>query len=271
MSPAAGPRRGARWAVVSCLVLVVGCGGPAGPPGREGSDGAGKTFVVDLTVAGEPGEPVSELVNRGTGGARAELVVTGGAGAHVEAAPIGPALRLPEYAGGEPRFAVVRVQAEGEDTSLDPGSRDFVLGVDLRLDEVSSGAPADNGDNVVQRGLFEGGQYKIQIDHRVPSCRLAGSAGALVVTGEALAADRWYRVECERQGEQVQLSVVPLSGEGAGRAQLSSASGPVGSIDIAPGVPLSVGGKLAADGEIVVASSDQFNGSVARVRLGYLS
>ncbi len=226
--------------------------------------------MLDLDVSDGAGGAAA-VANRGSADVNVEVVTTGGASAVPEESPAGTGLRLPAYADGDQRFAVVRVMPRAGDTSLDPGERDFVLSADLRLDPVSNGASVDNGDNLVQRGLYSGGQYKIQIDHSVPSCRVAGTDGEVLVEGEPVQADQWYRVECAREGQQVRLSVAPLSPAGPGAATTATGSGPLGSVEMAPEVPFSLGGKLNGEGGIVVSSSDQFNGSVARVQLRYPS
>jgi hypothetical protein len=109
-----------------------------------------------------------------------------GEGAGRDGAGSNRAVRFPAHSAATdaPR-AVVRVVPEGPD-ALDPGTGRFESGADVVLDATSeSGAvgSTDNGDNLVQRGLFDDlSQYKVQLDARRPSCRVKGSAGTVFVT-----------------------------------------------------------------------------------------
>jgi hypothetical protein len=70
-----------------------------------------------------------------------------------------------------------------------PGSRDFEFGAGFSLDTKSTGDHADNGDNLIQRGLFgDKAQYKIQVDKGKVSCRIKGSGGAQVSIGGKVSA-----------------------------------------------------------------------------------
>ena len=131
------------------------------------------------------------------------------------------------------------------------------------LDSRSSGSKADNGDNLVQRGSFDSpGQFKIQIDHKVPSCRILGDEGEVFVkAGTAISPDVWYAVTCQREGSKVSISVTQY-GE---RGQTWTAAGPTGHLTLGD-LPFAVGGKVSPEGT-PVASGDQFNGSVDDVFL----
>ncbi len=253
-------------------------GGVANPPhsphATSSDSGASPAAMEDGTTVlqldfddGVVGETMTPVTSGGTARVSAEVVTTGSGSAVATNVPDGVGLRLPAFAEGRQDFAVVRVLPAGDDTSLDPGSRDFGFGADVLLDDVTGGAPSDNGDNLLQRGLFDdGGQFKIQLDHGRPSCRLAGTDGDLLVTlDQPLGAEEWHRIWCTRTGDELRLSVSAVTPAGLGAERVATASGPLGSIDLAPTTPLSVGGKLAADGQIVVSSSDQLNGIVDRV------
>ncbi|HXH57210.1 LamG domain-containing protein, partial [Iamia sp.] len=148
----------------------------------------------------------------------------------------------------------------------------FEFGADVVLDATSeSGAvgSTDNGDNLVQRGLFDDlSQYKLQLDARRPSCRVKGSVGAVFVTASmSVQPGRWYRVRCVRDGSTVSIAVTTWADDGTPTVVTRSATGPTG--DMAPSrptVPLSIGGKLSASGESVT-STDQLNGVVDNVVL----
>ncbi len=176
-------------------------------------------------------------------------------------------MRFPAFSATNPGFAILSVVNKGEDDSMSPADEDFSIGADFSIDRVSTGTPADDGDNLFQRGLYEGSsQYKIQIDDGRPSCRIAGLTGEVIVTAKArVTPGTWYRVRCTRHVNTVTLDVgkIPDTGPSSGRP--ISQSAPIGTVIMPPQTPLSVGGKLAEDGTILPASTDQFNGSVDRV------
>jgi hypothetical protein len=159
----------------------------------------------------------------------------------------------------------VLVVVATEAASLSPGDRDFEFGAAFELDPESSGSEADNGDNLLQRGSFnDPGQYKIQLDHGVPSCRVAGDAGVLFVEAdEAVDPGAWYSVSCRRAGDEVTLTVTPYADQDDGESW--RATGPTGTVPFGD-QPLSVGGKVDPSGT-PVASADQFNGAVDDVFL----
>ncbi len=165
----------------------------------------------------------------------------------------------------EPR-AIVRVTPEsGSSDVLAPGWRDFEFGADFRKDSISSGTTVDNGDNLIQRGLWrDTAQYKIEVDNARPACRIKGSAGAVVVRASiSVSSSLWYQVRCARVGDTVRLTVVEYRTDGTTRTLRYERSGALGNL-VWPNAktPLSVGGKLSADGAIKY-SSDQFNGLVS--------
>jgi len=205
-----------------------------------------------------------------SGGAEVDVqTVTWGPG-QVSAArsPHGGALGFPAFSAKDPGFAILSVVSTGEDDTMSPADEDFAFGADFSIDRVTTGTPADDGDNLFQRGLYEGsGQYKIQIDNGRPSCRVAGLTGEVIVTAKArVTPGEWFRVRCTRHVNTVTLDVgtVPDTGPFEWTTTISQ-SAPIGTVIMPPHTPLSVGGKLAEDGTILPASTDQFNGSVDRV------
>lgn len=183
----------------------------------------------------------------------------------LESGPDGRALRFPTYEGTDARRAVLTVRADDEE-QLEPGTADFTFGADLWLDAVSEGTEFDNGNNVLQRGLFsDGAQFKLQVDRGTASCRVAGEAGEVVVTAsEPLRLEQWYRVECSRTGEQVRLLLTAL--EGDENAVETVVEGPTGAVLFDAATPLTLGAKTDAAG-VVPASSDQFNGAMDNVEI----
>lgn len=175
---------------------------------------------------------------------------------------------FPAYSSSsaEPR-AVVRVTPTPNSSDvLAPGWGDFEFGADFRKDEISSGTTVDNGDNVIQRGLWsDPAQYKIEVDNARPACRIKGSAGSVRVrASSSISSSLWYRVRCARVGNTVRLTVVEYRTDGATRVMRYERSGGLGQL-VWPKAqtPLSVGGKLAANGAIIRSATDQFNGLVS--------
>lgn len=171
----------------------------------------------------------------------------------------------------QPAVVVVRPNGGAPDRT-DPGTGAFSFGADFALDRVTGVSATDDGDNLVQRGLFGAHpQYKIQLDGGHPLCRVSGSEGAVSVRAtERVASDEWYRVRCRRVGDVVSLRVVSFDGSdrevreyaGAGRTGTLS----YGSDDS----PFSVGGKVDARGNVIAGDSDQFNGLVDNVVFRHL-
>lgn len=175
------------------------------------------------------------------------------------------AIRLPAFSSSTDRgYAIVRVVNGGAEDVLSPGDRDFRFGADISLDATSTGSNSDDGDNVIQRGLYEGSsQYKLQVDDGRPSCRIRGLVGEAIVKSDVrVTAGEWYRMRCERRGTTVTLTVARLLPDGATRLDTVSRIGEVGAVIMPNHIPLSVGGKLGGEGDLLPASTDQFNGSI---------
>jgi hypothetical protein len=174
----------------------------------------------------------------------------------------GDAVRLPAYRASNPPLAALAVTDRDGADDLAPGTARFRFGADFTVDAASQGSAVDNGNNLVQRGLYRDRmQYKLELDGMRPACRVKGTTGAVTVRSPVtVAAGTWYRAVCERNGSEVTLTVTRLA---TGRAWTSSASRSTGGLrPSSPSVPLSVGGKLDASGRLVVRSADQFNGKV---------
>jgi hypothetical protein len=159
-----------------------------------------------------------------------------------------------------------------------PGSRDFAWSVAFKVDADSSDHSTnsfDNGDNLLQRGLYNDDQFKLDVDDDVPGCRLQGStgdAGAVrVVAPMTVSAGQWYRATCNRFGDRLMITVVAFGADGApARSWTSSETSAVGfgsltwkDID----TPVTIGGKLDADATLPAGSTDQFNGVVDNPQL----
>jgi hypothetical protein len=180
------------------------------------------------------------------------------------------AVRYPRHSDEvtAPHAVIQIVDRRGAD-DLDPGSGPFRFGADFILDAVSEDTQPggrDNGDNLVQRGRFnQASQYKVQLDHRVATCRVKGSLGAVSVSSSIRPVPgTWYRVRCIREADE--LTIVMTSWQyGVPSTVRASASGPIGVVSPASRtIPVSVGGKLARRG-VIDTASDQFNGRIDNV------
>ena len=118
----------------------------------------------------------------------------------------------------------------------------------------------------MQRGNFsDPGQFKIQLDHGVPSCRIVGDAGEVFVEAqEAVEPEAWYAVSCEREGSEVSLTVTPYDDQ----EDRSPGAPPVRPAPSRCGAQPLVRGRQGRVREgVPVASADQFNGAVDDVFL----
>jgi hypothetical protein len=261
-----------------------------------------KVVRLNFDVGGDAGEQFPKSIpNLGASDVKAsvvERIPDGGTGALIGKPPgkNGRSIDLPKFNGEEtgPR-AVVKVVDNNPDNgdALSPGKDDFVFGADFNLDELNSDPKDsdDNGNNVIQRGLHGSGhQYKIQVDKVSevwkPSCTLSQCDGkdcedpckvkqeqddaVCVTANDSIKDSRWYRVTCIRKGTTLKLVVRPYVNRVLQDPISTGEEKNIPDIDLtwpAPGpgklgVPMSIGGKLKADGEIVDKSSDQFNGFI---------
>jgi hypothetical protein len=181
----------------------------------------------------------------------------------------GRAAEYPAFDGAAdgPR-AVIAVTNPGPHDFLTPGRDSFVFGADINLADPNEGSAFDNGNNVIQRGLFnDAAQFKLQVDGGVASCRVKGDRGALLVKSSVtMEAGSWYRLRCARLvlGEEELLTVTASAlrdGSGTDESVPDVKQGPVGELLMEVSTPLSIGGKLGPDQSIEVAS-DQFNGKL---------
>jgi len=268
--------RGRAWLRVGGLTvvlptLVTGCAAGTPRSVAESAPTAHPTDLVHLDFedrAAPVGEIVPSVANRGTADLGSEVVTyAGGRITRVEGRDSGYAIRFPEHVGAiDAPAAMLLLRSREDPDPLSPGSRDFSFGADVLLDAESSGTDSDNGDNVIQRGLYDDdAQYKLQLDGGVPSCRLFGTQGAGVVKAdEPVAAGEWYRLTCDRNGDVVSLLVEPLDDPDA--VPLSTqATASVGAIEVVDSTPLVVGGKVDREGRVVTSSTDQFNGAIDNV------
>lgn len=178
-------------------------------------------------------------------------------------------LDFPAYAESEdaPPRAIVRVtpRSKGVDP-LAPGDADFSFGAEFRIDTESKGTEVDNGDNLIQRGLAsDPSQYKFEVDGDRPACRVRGSAGDVQVRlDREVLPGSWYAARCSRIGDSVELSVTEYGRDGRTNEFSATERGPTGILEWPKSqTPISIGGKLAANGEVIRSATDQFNGLVS--------
>lgn len=135
-----------------------------------------------------------------------------------------------------------------------PGTADFLVSAQVRI----SRNQVTHGANLVQKGYFDtpGGQWKLQADRGVPSCRIAGFRGnhrvsALVSWRGTIVDQGWTRLRCWRQGAMLVLQVgdaTPVASPHDARMR------------IANGNPVSIGGKGTG------IRNDQFRGALDQVQ-----
>lgn len=260
--------------VLLALGVAGGCGvsdGAVAPPPHDPARGLrGVDLGLGFDQVVVPGDLVPGAVNDGTAPVDISVVTQGGGRlTWTPGRNGGAAVRTPVYAeqGPVPAAAIVVRTDPTVSDPLDPGPRDLVVGVDFRADPATAGRPEDDGDNLVQRGRFgDPAQLKIQLDHGVPSCRLAGTLGEIVVAGDQpVEPGRWYRLTCTRTAGSVRLRLADL--EGTTEPREWTAAGDPGEIVFAH-VPLSIGAKVTARGRIPDStgdSTDQFHGTIDRV------
>jgi laminin G domain protein len=262
------PGRGL-WVVMVMGGLATACAASGRTYVAEEPPAPTSTNLVQLDFedrAAPVGEIVPSVENTGKGRLYAEIVThAGGRILRAEGSGSGYALRFPGLEGGlDPPAAMLLLRSQDTDDFLSPGSADFAFGADVLLDEESEDAPTDNGNNVVQRGLYvDTAQYKLQVDHGAFSCRVAGSEGEAVVSASGVVEPgEWYRVSCERRDGGLLLTWERLADSETG-TETSPAT--IGDVTFPEGTPFVVGGKLDARGEVTVDATDQFNGVIDNV------
>lgn len=255
-------------ALVLLLFGLAGCGGDEPPTvtPTPTPTAAPPTLKLDFDEGLTAGAPVTSVQNTGTGQTDVDVRATGGAKIQVvKGREGGNAIRFPAYTGAAKAPAAVLVAEDMLDGTLDPASGDFSFGATFQLDEKSAGSEADNGNNLIQRGNFDSlGQYKLQVDKDVPSCRVLGDDGEVFVKSDTpIDPGHWYTVTCTRTESEVTLTVEAY--DGAPGAGTWKTKGPTGTISL-KALPLTVGGKTTPNGT-PVGSPDQFNGVVDDVFL----
>lgn len=262
-------------ALVLVLVLTSGCGAPADRTEGSGASTADRddaelraydiAFTFDDPVV--PGDVVPGAGSVGTLPLHVGVVTLGGGELTWTSDPDhGWAVRTPvAQTDGEIRAAAIVVWPDEERrVELEPGRRAVRLQADFRADVPAAPRPGDDGDNLVQWGRFDDAvQLKLQLDHGTPSCRAVGSDRAVLVAADRkVVPDHWYRLTCAVLTGEVRLELLDLEAGGAPQEWAQPVS---------PGamvfgrVPLSIGAKVGASGQLDRHSVDQFNGVIDRV------
>lgn len=266
-------RRGLRHhalgaAVLGCLLTVTACSPAEVEPPEPG--GPSTQTVVDdepqllIDFNGVDLEAPSFRARTGQ-----TVTVVGVDGGEIERVPgraIGSAVRFPSGFDAE-QGALVALSVTDEDRSLVPGGNDFALGADIKLTEEPHRTARDDGDNILQRGLFgSGGQYKLQLDDGRPSCRVLGDVGeALVKLPKRLKPDRWYRLRCERTAQRVTIFAARLPVDDDTTWDSATTWAITGEVNTV--APISIGAKVNIREELVQPAPDQFNGILDNVRV----
>jgi hypothetical protein len=248
------------------ISLAVSCAADEAPPvaADRNLENDPPELLLQFDEVAVPGDAVPGTVNDGTAEVAVSVVTWTGGRLVWDRGWEGGGVRTPSFgeARRSPTAALVVVPTRAG--ALDPGTGDFVLQVDFSADPAERGRPGDDGDNLVQRGRYDDrAQLKLQLDHGVPACRVSGDKGAVVVRGDsAVRPNHWYRLTCRRSARRVVLRLDDLEAgdEVAEWEQVEE----TGEVRFA-GVPISIGAKVADDGRIDPAGSDQFHGVIDRV------
>lgn len=270
-----GPGRRRHLGTLACAGLVVLAPLTAACDLDEQQETPASSTPVTRTPSptAEPGRDLliedrdGELVQAGTASVRIEVAtLDGGRLGRAEDPDGASAIGFPPYrtSGRYPR-AVVVVTSAGADDQLNPGTHPFTWGTDFRVDPRSDGRAEDNGDNLIQRGLYsESTLYKAELDLGRPACVVQGPEGTVTIrSAAAVVAGVWYHMECRRDGPEVTVVTWPLADPDDQTSRV--AVGTTGDLTPAdPAVPLSIGGKVSSTGEVIRSATDQMNGDLAR-------
>lgn len=259
---------GRRVGVLLAVVALAGCevaDQPAAPLPSARAVTAAEPGPLDMDfddVVAEYGTIIARVGNGGTAPMRTSVATSNGGRVRLARGEPGAAARFPDFTGADDApAAALLVRPSGAKDALEPRRRDFAFGARFWLDPEHGGAGNDDGNNLMQRGLFEDdSQYKIQVDRGVPSCRIVGDDGeAMVELEEPVATEQWLGIECHRRGDQVDLILTDVAGTTLDAAAVEQATG---SVTFESGTVLAVGAKVGAGGTIPVRSTDQFNGAI---------
>jgi hypothetical protein len=254
-----------------CLVAITACGHlPGGYVEPTQSARATYPIAPSVSTAGVLLDFDSEDPLATTVAGRVSVRSLEAGGGQIVQVPSGngtSAVRFPPYSpeAQSPRLVLV-INPVGATDPLNPEAQDFSFGADLRLNAASSGKGDDNGDNVLQRGLFsDANQYKLQVDKRVPSCTVKSGKAQLFVKFDDGLDEGWFRVRCDYEAGSLTLSVSQILADHVEKLGNKTKSVSIGPIGFSARTPATIGGKLGSNGELVLNQSDQFNGELDNV------
>jgi hypothetical protein len=258
--------------VACCVVAFTACGNLVGGGSGQPTQSARSIYPVapSVSTAGVLLDFDSENPLATTVAERVSVRSLESGGGQAVQVPSGngtSALRFPPFAADKaaPRLVLV-LNPVGTPDLLSPGSTDFSFGADLRLNDTTSSVGDDNGDNVLQRGLFsDANQYKLQVDKRVPSCTVKSGEGRLFVKLDQGLEKGWFRVRCDYKAGSLTLSVSRILTDRVEELGDNTESMSIGALSFTRSTPATIGGKIGSNGELVVNESDQFNGDLDNV------
>lgn len=248
-------RRAASIAVIAGVLSLAACtSADAGVPADPQPSAAFRLDFDGADPFGADPDGAFTVSERSRAGGTATLVASHAGGSH--------ALAFPAFTAGAdiPGFGLV--VTAGASPLPNPGRAAFAYGADVRMDAVGEAVTSedDNGENVFQRGLAsDDAEFKLQADAGIPECTVKGAEGQLTVRGRTLSSGVWYRLRCARTPDRLTLTVTEITTDAAREFSVDGASG---AIDFAPSVPMGIGHKLAKNGQLIVRSPDQFNGTL---------
>lgn len=253
-------------------IALAGCGGP-GVETRLPSDPTRTPYPVkpelSLNAVLLDFDEEDPLAVQSTGkvGTRS-LQASGGQLIQVPSGNGTSALQFPSYDPGKSGARLVLVlESGGGQDEFNPAAGDFSFGADLRLDaESSEQGSDDNGDNVLQRGLFSDEfQYKLQVDKRVPTCTVKSGATRMFVKLDQSFDDGWFRVRCDYRAGTLTVSASRILQDRFTDLGSTSVRASIKPLQFSVKTPVTVGGKITPEGDLVVSESDQFNGDLDNV------
>jgi hypothetical protein len=257
--------------VACCVVALGACGNLAGGPG-EPTQSAGSAYPIAPSISTaavlldfDNENPLTTTVAEGV--SVRSLQAGGGQVVRVQSGNGTSAVRFPPFAADKeaPRLVLV-LNPVGAADLLNPASKDFSFGADLRLNDASVSEGDDNGDNVLQRGLFsDANQYKLQVDKRVPSCTVKSGDARLIVKFDQRLDKGWFRIRCDYAAGSLTVSVSRILTDRVEELADKTESMSIGSLGFSGRSPATIGGKIGANGELVLNQSDQFNGELDNV------
>jgi hypothetical protein len=278
-----GPRSRRRWASAALAGVVVCAPVALVSSGAATAAGGSNVVTYRFDAGGAAGAKQAEFSSGGSGRVSAAVVTAndGMVRSVASRATQGAAVQFPSFdATADGPHAVIKVVNATSTDDMAPLRRDFSWSADFRLAATSSSHADhshDNGDNLLQRGLYDDAQFKLDVDGRRPGCRLRGSTGGAgavrVVAPVTVDSSSWYSATCSRAGDRLRIRVSRFGPGGAVQqtwtrtARSAAGFGTVRWSNVH--TPLAIGGKLSERGRIVMRATDQFNGVVDNVRLRF--